>query len=315
MNRPQALPITAIVMTFNEHRNLPACLEALKGRVEDVVVVDSFSTDDTTDIARSYGARVLQRAFLNQAEQLQWALGNAGIRTPWVMRVDADERWTKEGLATLAPLLEDPELAGINVRMRIYFMGRFLRHGGMYPNLFLRVFRLKGAGVEQRWMDEHVRVEGRVVSPRIDVIEANYDRQQNIGLWTIKHNNYSTREAVDVLVAKHGLARVDTIARFSGGKTARKRWLKERVYGRTPLFVRPLLLFAYRYFVRLGLLDGLPGLIFHVLHGFWYRFLVDVKVMQIERLAAETGRTIPAVIEESYSMRVAWGGSPGSMLD
>jgi glycosyltransferase involved in cell wall biosynthesis len=295
--------VTAIVLTLNEHRNLPACLRSLVSAVQEVVVVDSFSGDDTCQIATSHGARVVQRPFKNHADQLQWALANTGIRTPWVMRVDADERWTPDGFRALAPLLEDDRLAGVNVRMRIYFMGRFLRHGGLYPNRFLRVFRRDKAHVEQRWMDEHVAVEGEVASPAIDVVEANYDRQSNIGLWTSKHNDYSTKEAIDVLVRRHGLGQVDSIADLRGGRTARKRWLKEHFYSRLPFLLRPLLYFIYRYLILLGFLDGRPGLIFHVLQAFWYRFLVDVKVLQLERLAQDTGRGLTEVIQDSYGIR------------
>jgi glycosyltransferase involved in cell wall biosynthesis len=298
------LPITAVVLTFNEHRNLPACLESIEGRVAEIVVVDSFSSDDTREIAARYGARCLSRKFINQAEQLQWALDNAQLKTEWVVRVDADERWTEEGFEALASVLGDDGVAGVNVRMRIYFMGRFLRHGGLYPNLFLRVFRRAGARVEQRWMDEHIQVTGRVVSPAIDVTEANYDRQQNIGLWTTKHNGYSTREAVDVLVRRHGLGRIDSVADLHGGRTERKRWLKEHLYARAPLLVRPFLYFVYRYVFQLGFLDGRPGLIFHVLHAFWYRFLVDVKVQQLEELARNSGRSLPQVIHDSYGIDV-----------
>jgi hypothetical protein len=188
--------------------------------------------------------------------------------------------------------------------MRIFFMGHFLRFGGIYPNYFLRVFRRDGARIEQRWMDEHIVVPGNVVSPDIDVIEANYDRQENIGLWTTKHNAYSTREAVDLLIARRGLAKVETVADLRGNKTQRKRWLKEKVYARVPLFVRPFLYFGYRYVFRLGFLDGVPGFVFHVLQGFWYRFLVDVKVYQLERLARTSGRSLPDVIEDSYGIRL-----------
>jgi glycosyltransferase involved in cell wall biosynthesis len=298
-----SVPVTAVVLTRNEHRNLPACLKSVGGRVASIVVVDSFSTDDTLDIARSFGARVYQREWKNYADQFQWALDHTEISTPWIMRLDADERWTEGGFETLGPLLSDPTVAGVNVRMRIFFMGRFLRHGGLYPNAFLRVFRA-GARIEQRWMDEHIQVEGSVVSPPIDVMEANYDRQENIGLWTTKHNAYSTREAVDLLIARWRLREVDTIADVGGGSTARRRWLKERVYARIPLFLRPFLYAGYRYVLRLGFLDGIPGFIFCVLQAFWYRFLVDVKVMQIERLARETGRPIPEVIHDSYGIDV-----------
>jgi len=303
-SRPPAGPlrITAIVLTLNEQRNLPACLASLRRHVQRIVVVDSFSTDATEEIAREHGAAFVQHAFVNQAQQFQWALEHVDIRTAWVMRVDADERWTPGAFEQLAPFLADPAVAGVNVRMRIQFMGRFLRHGGLYPNLFLRVFRRDGARIEQRWMDEHITVPGKVVSPPIDVIEANYDRQENIGLWTTKHNAYSTREAVDTLIRRWRLRELDTVGTLKGDSTHRRRWMKEHVYARAPLFVRPFLYFAYRYVLRLGFLDGVPGFVFHVLQGFWYRFLVDVKVYQLESLARASGRPIQEVIEDSYGI-------------
>jgi hypothetical protein len=92
------------------------------------------------------------------------------------------------------------------------------------------------------------------------------------------------------------------VAKFRGNSTERRRWLKENVYARTPLFFRPFLYFLYRYVGRLGFLDGTPGFVFHVLQGFWYRFLVDVKVFQLERLARSTGRSIQDVIKDSYGL-------------
>jgi glycosyltransferase involved in cell wall biosynthesis len=304
MTTPSAapLPITAVVLTRDERRNLPACLESVAGRVAAIVVVDCFSTDETLEIAKRHGARVYQRAWRNYADQFQWALDHAEIDTEFVLRLDADERWTDDGFRLLAEAIRDPAVAGVNVRMRIQFMGRFLRHGGLYPNLFLRVFRREGARIEQRWMDEHITVPGKVVSPPIDVIEANYDRQENIGLWTTKHNAYSTREAVDGLIRRWKLRELDSVGSLQGDSTHRRRWMKEHVYARVPLFVRPFLYFFYRYFLRLGFLDGIPGFVFHVLQAFWYRFLVDVKVYQLESLARASGRPIAEVIKDSYGI-------------
>lgn len=302
LNAPPALPITAIVLTKDERRNLPACLESVAGHVARIVIVDCFSTDDTVEIAKRYGAHVYQRPWKNYADQFQWALDHAEIETEWVLRLDADERWSDEGFRLLGEALRDPDVHGVNVRMRIHFMGRFLRHGGLYPNLFLRVFRRAGARIEQRWMDEHMTVPGKVVSPPIDVIEANYDRQENIGLWTTKHNAYSTREAVDSLIRRWRLRELDTVGSLHGDSTHRRRWMKEHVYARVPLFMRPFLYFGYRYFLRLGFLDGVPGFVFHVLQAFWYRFLVDVKVYQLESLARASGRPIEEVIRDSYGI-------------
>lgn len=301
---PSPLPLTAIVLTKNERRNLPDCLRSLQGHVQDILVVDSYSTDDTCDIARAHGARVLQRAWRHHADQFQWALDHGEVATDWAVRVDADERWTPAGFEALAPLLAEADLAGIYLRRRIYFMQRFLRWGGLYDSRQLRVFRPRAAHVEQRWMDEHIVVQGRTLVTDLWFLEMNYDRQDNIGLWTAKHNEYSTREAVDILIAKHRLAATESVADLAGGHTARTRWLKERVYWRAPLLLRSLLYFSYRYFLKLGFLDGRAGLVFHVLQGFWYRMLVDVKVAQLEDLARRTGRGLAEVIEDSYGIRI-----------
>ncbi len=138
-------------------------------------------------------------------------------------------------------------------KLKIFFMGKWIRHGGFYPNYFLRVYKKTKGSMEDRWMDEHIRVDGETIVSGIDVIEANYDRQKNITLWTTKHNSYSTREAIESIINRHGLAKVDTVADLFGTKTERKRWLKERVYYRIPLFVRPFFYFSYRYIINLAL--------------------------------------------------------------
>lgn len=304
------LPITAIILTKNEERNLPECLGSVVDRIVATRVIDSGSTDGTLEIAKAFGASVLEHPWTNYAQQFKWALENGGIDTPWVLRLDADERWTPEGWEALEAILKDPGVAGVTVRMRIMFMGRFLRHGGLYPNEFLRVFRPEGARIEQRWMDEHIHVAGPVRSAVIDVIESNHDRQENVGAWIEKHNAYATREAVDVLVARHKLGPVDSIANMRGGSTERRRWMKEHVYSRAPLFVRAALYWANRYFLKAGFLDGTPGFIYAVLHAFWYRFLVDVKVYQVEQLARRKGLPVVQVIKESLGvdLRAAQGG-------
>lgn len=295
-----ALPISVICLTLNEHENLATALESVRPFVDEIVVIDSYSTDDTLEIASRYADSVYQHAFENHARQLAWAL-DVPLRNEWVLRLDADERWSPEAFGRLAPLLKRDEVAGVNVRMKILFMGRWIRHGDVYPNQFLRVFRRKGSSIENRWMDEHVKVAGISIPSDIDVLEENYDRQHNLAGWTTKHNSYSTREAVDIVLSKHDVP-VDSIARLSGNKTERKRWLKERLYNRTPLFVRPVVYFLYRYVFKLGFLDGAEGLVFHFLQGLWYRFLVDAKVMQIERRLKASGKPVRQVLNEMYGI-------------
>ncbi len=304
MNQNTKLPVTAIVMTYNEARNLRACLESIKDHIDDIVIVDSFSTDKTETIAREYTEKFYQNNFINQAKQFIWALGQTDIKHEWILRIDADERWTKEGFDELRKIIDEDSADGVYVKMKIFFMGRFIKHGAFYPNYFLRVYKRSKGAMEDRWMDEHIKVDGVTVHSDIDVIESNYDRQENIALWTNKHNSYSTREAVEFLIAKHQIKKINTIANLFGNKTERKRWIKENIYFKTPLFVRPFIYFFYRYILKFGFLDGKEGFIFHTLHAFWYRFLVDAKIYQIEHLAKKYNQTIQEVLIDHYGIDI-----------
>lgn len=298
------LPITAVVLTYNEKLNLQECLESVINYIDEIIIVDSYSTDSTLEITKKYTNKNYQNKFINQAKQFIWALDNIEIKNEWILRLDADERWTKEGFDELRNIIENDKADGVYVKMKIFFMGRWIKHGGFYPNYFLRVYKKSKGKMEDRWMDEHIKVDGRTIVSNIDVIESNYDRQKNIGLWTDKHNKYSTREAVEFLIQKHKLNQLDSVAKFWGNKTERKRWLKEKFYFRIPLFLRPFLYYIHRYIFKLGFLDGKEGFIFHYLHAFWYRFLVDVKVYQLEKLAREEKKTIQEVITEHYSLEI-----------
>jgi glycosyltransferase involved in cell wall biosynthesis len=291
-------------MTYNEEINLPACLESVSSFVDEIIVIDSYSNDSTLNIAGKFTEKIHQNTFVNQAKQFIWALENAEIENEWILRLDADERWSPEGFTELRDIIANDKADGVFVKMKIFFMGRWIKHGGFYPNNFLRVYKKSRGSMEDRWMDEHIHVDGRTIESNIDVMEQNYDRQKNIGFWTDKHNSYSTREAVEFLSQKHRLVQIDTIGRFWGNKTERKRWLKENLYFWVPLFVRPFLYFIYRYFFKLGFLDGKEGFIFHTLHAFWYRFLVDAKVLQIERNAKTEGISINESIKIHYGIEL-----------
>jgi glycosyltransferase involved in cell wall biosynthesis len=308
----QKLPITAIVMTLNESRNLEACLASVHEHVAQILIVDSFSGDDTLHIARRYTQDIVQNKWVSYAAQYRWAVERPEITQPWLLRLDADERWTPEGFRELRAIMErEPDVNGIYVKMKIFFMGRWIKHGGFYPNYFLRVYRRDKGRLENRWMDEHIQVDGRTFTSTIDVIEANYDRQSNLSLFTQKHNGYSTREAVDLLLLRARPAGDTNLGQNWRSKTERKRWLKEHIYARAPLFLRPTAYFFYRYLLQAGFLDGPEGFVFHSLQALWYRFLVDAKIYQIEKLAAQEGRPIEAIIEEHFGIDVKQAAKPG----
>lgn len=299
------LPITAIVLTFNEERNLVACLDSIKEYVAEIVVVDSFSTDKTIEIAKRYTDRVYQHEFINQAKQFIWATSTIDLSNEWLLRIDADERWTPKGFDELEKLMASGSYDGIYVKMKIFFMGRFMRHGAFYPNYFLRVYKKSKGAMEDRFMDEHIHVDGPTARSSIDVLEMNHDRMSSLTDFTKKHNGYSSREAAEYLVQHYDLLKLDSVGSMSGTTTTeRKRWMKENFYYRLPKFLRALIYWKYRYFIKLGFLDGMEGFIFHFLQGFWYRFLVDAKIYQVERYAKDRGLSMKEAIREVLGINV-----------
>lgn len=274
--------LTTIILTHNEAIHIARAIRSVKGISRRILVVDSFSTDATVEIARGLGAEVMCHPFVNQARQFQWAMDNGGVHTAWVLRLDADEIIEDDLAAEIAERLPalGPETVGVNLKRKHIFLGRWIRHGGRYPLLMLRIFRAGHGRVEDRWMDEHILVEGGDVV----VFEGGFaDHNLNgLGYFIDKHNRYATREAVQTLIDRSTDA-TDPMRLSGGSRQARlKRYVKTRLYDRLPYHVSSLAYFLYRYFIRIGFVDGYPGLIYHVLQGFWYRFLVGSKIYEIE---------------------------------
>lgn len=270
------LPISVIILTYNEEKNLPQALESIEDYVDEVIVVDSYSDDDTVEIAKDFGARVEQHKFETQAQQFNWALDNIDIKNDWILRLDADEWVTDELWKEIKEILKDvPEdVSGFYMKRRVYFMDKWMKYGGYYPTWFLRLFR-KGKGrSEDKEMDEHIILtEGRAKKLKNDFVDENH---KGLEFWIDKHNGFSTREVREILKSEKDGAR-------PSGPTGRTRSLKEKVYMKLPRFCRAFAFFTYRYIFRLGFLDGKEGLIFHFLQGCWYRFLVDAKLYEKEK--------------------------------
>ena len=297
-NKPS---LTAIVLTYNEEMHLDRCLQSLKDICSDIVIVDSFSTDRTEEIAKKYKTRFFKNPFLNHAAQLNWGLTNTKITTDWTIRVDADEYISKELAQNIKRKLPSlPKTTkGIRVKRLMYFFNKPLKKGGMYPIWHLKLWRSNSALCEQRWMDERMVLsgEGEIESLEGDLIDNNLNK---ITWWTQKHNNYATREAIDILdkiynFTNNKLAKSD----FFGNSEERRRWLKMR-YLKLPLFVRPFLFFLIRYFLQAGFLEGKRGFIWSILQCFWYRFLVDVKIFEVYKSAGKDRANIIAYFKKEY---------------
>ena len=299
--------VTAVILTFNEEQHLARCIASVQAVATDVVVVDCYSTDATLDIARAHGARVLQHAWVNHATQFNWALAQLGADTEWVLRIDADEVLTPaliEEIRTRLPGI-GPEIDGVYWGRRMTFQGRLIRHGGVFPVRVLRLFRHGRGQCENRWMDEHIKVAGPTADFAGEMIDDNLN---SLTWWTDKHNRYASREAVDLLNLEYRFMPHDTVASLRGGKQAGvKRWLKERVYARLPGGFRAFAYFFYRYVLRLGFLDGQAGTAFHFLQGFWYRYLVDAKVVEVKRYMREHRVGVVEAIERVLGVQLGEG--------
>lgn len=275
------LDLTVIILTKNEENNLEKCIRSLGDIAKRVVIVDSFSTDGTVELAKRLGADVYQNPWVDHATQINWALQNVDLDTTWAMRLDADEELLPELVQEMEQKLPQlgPQVCGVELRRRVYFMGRWIRHGGVYPTILLRIFRVGHCFCEQKVMDEHlVLTDGETVRFSHDLIDHN---NKPLEWWIGKHNWYSDLEMNDYLSQMQELEAGSVVRpRLFGNQAERKRWLKYVVYYHTPLMRRAYWYFIYRYIFRLGFLDGKEGLIFHFLQGYWYRFLVDAKIYE-----------------------------------
>ena len=343
--------LTVIVLTYNEEQNLPACLGSLKGVDCEIFVVDSGSTDRTREIAKAAGAQVVEHPFENYAAQRNWAQQNLPIHAEWVLHLDADERLTPELVTEIRETLgvrgetiiakskeqgakseergarsaqlgashqqsaishspRSGELEGIDgflLRKRTFFMGRWIRHGGHYPSFHLRLFR-KGKGFcEERLYDQHFIVNGTIERLKHDYVDI---LSSDLNSWTLRHMRWADLEARQLLLDNNGKSLVRPT--LFGNPIERKRWLRNGPYEKAPLYVRPFLYWIYRYFFRLGFLDGKEGFIFHFLQGFWFRLLVDIKLDELKRNAqraksrdgtAEVGSQISEIRSQNSEVR------------
>ncbi|OSI25730.1 glycosyltransferase family 2 protein [Bradyrhizobium canariense] len=280
--------LTAIILTKDEALHITRCIESLSSCASRVVVVDSFSSDGTMELARSAGAEVYQHAFRNYADQFNWALENCEIASAWTMRIDADEHIDSElssAIAMQLPKLQS-NVTGLSVTRYITFGGRVIRHGGVSPQQLLKIWRTNCGRIESRWMDEHTVLSHGDTSALPGALVD--DNKKDVSFWVDKHNRYAIREMIDFLNAEHGFFQED-VSLATTGEAKAKRFKKRSLYNRAPLLYRALALFVYRYIFRLGFLDGTQGLSFNLFQTLWYRYLVDLKIIEARRLIAHSG--------------------------
>jgi glycosyltransferase involved in cell wall biosynthesis len=288
--------LSVLVITHNEERNIAACLESVAWASE-VFVVDSMSSDTTQDIATKHGAKVYPHVFEGYAKQRNWALKNLPFSNNWVLMVDADERIPERLREEIRKAVADANspFEGYYMKPRHFFLGRWIKHGSLYPVWILRLVKRSAGRFEDRPMNERFLLRGEAGH-----LKEPFDHRDSrpLSAWIAKHNRYSDLEAEEFIQERFGGGYGSALpVRWWKNQPERKRWMKLRIWNRLPLLMRPFLLFARNYFFKAGFLDGKEGFIFHVLWSFWFPFLVVAKVTERQKarigppvLQAERGR-------------------------
>ncbi|HET9407721.1 MAG TPA: glycosyltransferase family 2 protein [Candidatus Sulfotelmatobacter sp.] len=258
------LPVSVIIAARNEERNLPSCLVALREAGE-VYVIDSQSTDATPEIARSFGAKVVQFHYQGGwPKKRQWAMDTLPLAYDWILLLDADEVLTPDLAIAIRRAIQNPQIDGYYIQLRMHFLGRVLRHGDAAfwkLSLFRRgkgryECRLRDQDVSMADMEvhEHVIVGGRTARLDCPLIHNNVE---SLSRYIQKHDEYSNWEARVLLRKAPGAEQLKPS--LFGTQAQRRRWLKSRLFA---IPGSPVLFFLYRYFFRFGFLDGVPGLIY-----------------------------------------------------
>jgi glycosyltransferase involved in cell wall biosynthesis len=276
------LPVSVIVPVRNEARNLPRCLDSLRG-VGEVYVVDSGSIDDTSRIAHSYGAQVVQFHYRGGwPKKRQWAMDTLSFAHDWILLLDADEALTPELIDEIRAAIKDPDIDGYYVALQMHFLGRALHHcGAKFYKLSL--FRRGKGHFECRVSDqdasmcdmevhEHVVVDGKTVKLKHALVHNNLE---SLSHYIRKHDEYSNWDAKVWLERENDR---ELRPSLSGTQAQRRRWIRKRMFA---LPGSPALLFVYRYIFCLGFLDGIPGLIYCGFQGIQF-FHAKAKIYELQ---------------------------------
>ncbi len=307
---PSKLPVTVLIPAKNEEVNLPACLTSLQ-RADEIFLVDSQSTDKTVEIAKMYGANVVQFSFNGRwPKKKNWSLENLTFRNEWVLIVDCDERITPELWEEIAQVIQNEEYAGYYLNRRVYFLGTWIRHGGKYPDWNLRLFKHKQGRYENlntediantgdNEVHEHVILQGKVGYLKNDMIHEDF---RDIYHWLERHNRYSNWEArvyLNLLTEKDDSGTIG--ANLFGDVVQRKRFLK-KIWVRLPF--RPLFRFILFYIIRRGFLDGRAGYVYGRLLS-QYEYQIGVKLYELRNCGGQLNTTtIPQSVPSSLTQEV-----------
>ena len=266
---------SALVLTLNEEKNIKRCLQSLAW-CDDIVVLDSFSTDETQHIAREFGVRIYQRRFDNYASQRNFGLHQVKYKNDWVLMLDADEIVSEELKEEIEKILRNTKSDNSMYRMRRkdHLFNKWIKHSSGYPTWFGRMVRPDMVTVK-RAINEEYHTDGKVEYLTGHLL--HYPFNKGISHWIDKHNKYSSMEAE--LLVNETISNIYIKDIWNFDPVVRRKALKKIIYS---LPGRPVLIFFALYILRMGILDGKPGFIYCLLRAY-YEFIINVKAKEIKR--------------------------------
>ena len=273
------IPISAVVLTYNEELNLRNCLKSISDLVDEIIIIDSFSTDKTIEIAEEFNSIVYQNKFDTHSKQWKWALEHAQINNEWILGLDSDQSLSDNLKEELRNFFKSKiqSFDGIYVRRKQIFMSKWIKYGGYYPKYLLKVFRKDKVIIDDNeLLDHHFYVEKNTKILESDIIENNL-KEKDLSFWFKKHIRYAE------LLAKEEISSESTRVKFAENSPDKRTKLLKDIYSKLPLFIRPFIYFTWRYFFQLGFMDGTKGFIFHFFHALCFRFMVDAKIYELRK--------------------------------
>ncbi len=282
------LNVTLLVLTFNEDIHISRLLSKTKNVFSRIILIDSFSSDQTIEIAKEHGVEIYFNKWPGcQSLQLNWALENIKFDTEWIFRLDADEYLSLSLINEIESKLPklDNNISAVYIKLSRIFLNKKLSH--FSNNIYIiRLFKHKKCIYDNNIMDEKIKLlEGEFTTFKHDFFDHNL---RNLDYWVEKHNYYSTREAIQFFL------------NFQNSDLSTKSSYSKYIYYKLPIFLRPFLFFIYRYFILFGFVDGVSGFLWHFHQCLWYRVLVDSKIFEIKFNNGNDVDKIKIYIKKNY---------------
>lgn len=268
-NNSNKLSITGLILTYNEEIHIERCIKSLIKNVNEIIIVDSFSKDKTSEICNKYKkVRFYKHKFKTHANQINWALKNLTIKSKWIIRLDADEIVEKNFFRKFKKIQNLENYNALKVIVEHNFLGKRIRYGGVYPQFQIRIWKKNLGFFDNKPMDEKMVIKkNNILNSNLKIIDYNLN---GLKFWFKKHRIYAAREAeLNFLITKKKI-------KFQNHD---KKIFDKIYYYKFPIFLRPFLLFLYRYLFKKGFLDGFLGIKFTLLQTLYYRLLVDYFIL------------------------------------